>query len=770
MRQFMTPDTRQPGHRPSPAGKHSLAGSKKPRYAWRHLKDLLARYGIAAGGISVIVTIVLIFFYLLYEVIPLFTPSSTEFEARYNLAGHSKDVTALLYIEEQAEIALRVSRNGKITFFDSRTGKIIKESGVDLPADTVITGIGKSDPEQRLVAFGLSDGRAIIVRHDYQVTYPEDRRQINPKINYPLGKDPVLVDEQGRPLIKLGVETGDDETTLVALTDDGRLIVQGLSRAESLMDDEDEVELEQTGSQIATGVNPSAWLRLDKSQRTLYVIQPGGELSAYDVQDKSDTLLVQKLKLNEPDEHITAVEFLTGGISILVGTNKGRISQWFPVRGKDNAAHLTKIRSFDSHSAAVLAIEPEQQRKGFAAAYADGYFGLFYTTSDRRILMQKVSPTSVKALAMAPRANALLLEDAGGELQLYKVDNEHPEISWDSIWGEVWYESYPEPDYIWQSSSADNDFEPKLSLVPLAFGTLKAAFYAMLFAMPLAIMGAVYTAYFMAPRMRNVVKPAIEIMEALPTVILGFLAGLWLAPLIERNLPGVFSMLLILPVGVIIFAWLWGQLPAKIRHCLPEGWQALLLLPVIVLLVWGSLAMSPLLEHWFFGGNMPVWLTSNLGLNFDQRNSIVVGVAMGFAVIPTIFSIAEDAIFSVPKQLTYGSLALGATPWQTMMRVVLLTASPGIFSAVMMGMGRAVGETMIVLMATGNTPIMDMNIFEGMRTLSANIAVEMPEAEVSSTHYRVLFLAAMVLFLFTFIFNTFAELIRQRLRRKYSSL
>jgi phosphate transport system permease protein len=105
-----------------------------------------------------------------------------------------------------------------------------------------------------------------------------------------------------------------------------------------------------------------------------------------------------------------------------------------------------------------------------------------------------------------------------------------------------------------------------------------------------------------------------------------------------------------------------------------------------------------------------------------------------------------------------------------MMRVVILTASPGIFSAVMIGMGRAVGETMIVLMATGNTPVMDFSIFQGMRSLSANIAVEMPESEVASTHYRILFLAALVLFMFTFVFNTLAEIVRQRLRRKYSNL
>lgn len=167
---------------------------------------------------------------------------------------------------------------------------------------------------------------------------------------------------------------------------------------------------------------------------------------------------------------------------------------------------------------------------------------------------------------------------------------------------------------------------------------------------------------------------------------------------------------------------------------------------------------------------MRSWMYNEFGIGYDQRNSLVIGLAMGFAVIPTIFSITEDAIFSVPKHLTLGSLALGATPWQTLTRVVILTASPGIFSAVMIGLGRAVGETMIVLMATGNTPVMDFSVFEGMRTLAANIAVEMPESEVDSSHYRILFLAALVLLSFTFVVNTLAEIVRHRLRKKYSSL
>jgi phosphate transport system permease protein len=292
----------------------------------------------------------------------------------------------------------------------------------------------------------------------------------------------------------------------------------------------------------------------------------------------------------------------------------------------------------------------------------------------------------------------------------------------------------------------------------------------MLIAVPLSLMGAIYSAYFMTPIMRQYVKPTVELMGALPTVILGFLAGLWLAPTLEEHLSGFFLLFTFLPIGVLGFAFVWHNLPKSVLEKVPEGWEAAILIPVILLIGWFAFAISVPLETVLFHGTLRDWFKNEWGIGYDQRNALVVGMAMGFAVIPTIFSIAEDAIFSVPKHLTVGSLALGATTWQTMTRVVLLTASPGIFSAVMIGLGRAVGETMIVLMATGNTPVMDMSVFQGLRTLAANIAVEMPESQVDSTHYRVLFLAALVLFLFTFVFNTLAEIIRQRLREKYSSL
>jgi phosphate transport system permease protein len=151
---------------------------------------------------------------------------------------------------------------------------------------------------------------------------------------------------------------------------------------------------------------------------------------------------------------------------------------------------------------------------------------------------------------------------------------------------------------------------------------------------------------------------------------------------------------------------------------------------------------------------------------YIQRNALIVGFAMGFAIIPLIYTIAEDALSSVPDHLRSASLGAGATRWQTTTRIVVPTAMSGLFSAVMIGLGRAVGETMIVLMAAGNTPIMDWNIFKGFRTLSANLAVELPEAEQGSTHFRVLFLTALALFAITFAVNTVADWVRQRFRRR----
>ena len=338
------------------------------------------------------------------------------------------------------------------------------------------------------------------------------------------------------------------------------------------------------------------------------------------------------------------------------------------------------------------------------------------------------------------------------------------------MFGRVWYEGYPKPEYVWQSSSGSDDFEPKFSLTPLLLGTLKGTIYSLLIAIPLAVFGAMYLSQFMDPRLKTLVKPAVEIMAALPSVVLGFLAGLWLAPRVQQMFPAVLLMVVLFPLLTIGAGAAWEAVPRRIRGRFPSGSEVALFLPVLAFGLWLSMALSHPLEGVLFGGNFQAWLLATTGLPYDQRNAIIVGLAMGFAVIPIIFAIAEDAFSNVPRTLVSGSLALGANRWQTVTRIVLPTASPGIFSAIMVGFGRAVGETMIVLMATGNTPILDWNPFNGFRTLSANIAVEVPEAPQFGTLYRVLFLAALLLFIVTFAVNTAAELVRQRLRQRYGRL
>ena len=303
---------------------------------------------------------------------------------------------------------------------------------------------------------------------------------------------------------------------------------------------------------------------------------------------------------------------------------------------------------------------------------------------------------------------------------------------------------------------------------PLIFGTLKGTIYAMILAVPLAVMGAIYTGMFMPPGLRSIVKPVIEIMAALPSVVLGFLAGLWLAPLLEQIFPAVVAMIVMIPATVTLVCVAWQFMPRSFRAQGRSAIDLVVILGVLVVTTLGCLVANQSIESWVFNSDYKQWLQSMFGLQYDQRNALVISFAMGFAVIPIIFSISEDSISNVPKHLIAGSLAMGATQWQTMTKLVLISASPGIFSALMIGFGRAVGETMIVLMATGNTPILDWSVFNGFRTMSANIAVEMPEAPHGGTLYRVLFLSGLLLFGFTFFINTIAEVIRQRLRAKYS--
>lgn len=745
----------------------ATAPIKRDFHQWRLIKDRLAYYGVEIGGIGVIIAVVMIFFYLLYVVLPLFAPASAEVSGHYRVPEPNLGNSLAVAMEEQNEMAVRFTETGHAVFFQAATGKVELSQAVDLPEGTQMTSFAVGSPESKgAVIYGLSDGRVVVAKPEYKVSYPNNVRVITPSLEYPLGETAPFISEAGGAIEKIAFAMVDEGSAMAAKIGD-QIHVVGFAKEQALF--ADETSLERTESQIGVPAEGLDFMLIDKEGRNLFLASRNGRLALYDISDKASPSLKQAQNVVEKGQKITSMVFLNGDLSVLVGDSGGMVSQWTVVRDANNRPGLQRIRAFKASDHAVVFLQAEQRRKGFIAIDSKGKVGVFHTTAEKTLLTKDIG-SSVAQVALSPRANALLLQTQKGEFDYWTIDNEHPEVSLKALWQQVWYESYPKPDYIWQSSASTNDFEPKYSLTPLVFGTLKAAFYAMLVAIPLALMGAIYTAYFMAAPMRQYVKPAIEIMGALPTVILGFLAGLWLAPFMEEHLAGVFTFLIFMPVIIFAFALGWQFLPKDFLERMPEGWDAALLIPVIVIGAWLTFSLSTPLEIWLFNGSLRDWLKTSLGLDYDQRNAMVVGIAMGFAVIPSIFSIAEDAIFSVPKHLTVGSLALGATPWQTMAKVVLLTASPGIFSAVMIGFGRAVGETMIVLMATGNTPVMDLSVFQGMRTLAANIAVEMPESEVNSTHYRVLFLAALVLFIFTFVFNTLAEVIRQRLREKYSSL
>ncbi|MEZ5447336.1 MAG: ABC transporter permease subunit [Gammaproteobacteria bacterium] len=737
---------------------------------WREVKDRAFRYTMWVGGIAVIAAIALIFFYLLYVVFPLFQPARLEAVTKYPLPGGSAQ-TALLTTEEYGEVGVRMLADGRVVFFDTATGRVTGEEKPEVLNGTPITAFGAGRQNQGLAAYGLADGRALVLKPSFSVSYPQDKRRIDAKLTYPAGEEAVVVDPDGRPLAILAVQGGDSRTTVLAKTADQRLVMARVSKQAPALDfgdGEETVKTENFTLPIEAGHVER--LLLDANQTHLVAVNDDGSIDYFDIRKPEDAVLVDHAVAVPQGARITDIRWLAGGISLLVADTRGIVAQWFPVRDVNNKYTLARVREYKMGDQPITAIVPEFFRKALGALDASGRFGLYHTTAERDIARQEVTDKPLKTAVISPRADRMFIEDEGGTLHYWRLHNEHPEVSWHSLWGKVWYESRPQPEYIWQSSAANSDFEPKFSLTPLSLGTLKAAFYAMLFAVPLAIMSAIYTAYFMNPRMREVVKPAIELMGALPTVILGFLAGLWLAPLIESDLVSVLLFFLLVPTAVLLAAWVWSRMPEGVRHRVPDGYEALLLVPVIFLACALAMLIGPGIEDAFFGGNAPQWVTQHLGLRYDQRNSLVVGIAMGFAVVPIVFSISEDAIVGVPKHLTIGSLALGATPWQTLTRVVLLTASPGIFSAVMIGLGRAVGETMIVLMATGNTPVINFNIFEGFRALSANTAVEMPESEVNSTHYRILFLASLILFLFTFLFNTIAEIVRHRLRAKYSHL
>lgn len=581
-----------------------------------------------------------------------------------------------------------------------------------------------------------------------------------------------------------------------------------------------------------------------------------GYIYRYDLRNLDEPSMAERRRVADDGVAVTAMTFLTAEDALVVGTERGDVMVYFRLQTgtseTSDGRELVRARTHASMPASVTDISEAQRSKEFVVTDAEGNLWVYHSTSDQVLMrMSRSGALGTETQAMIfPRGNGVLLVAETGEVEAWQYSQAHPEVTLKVLFGKIWYEGYNQPEFIWQSTAGTDLAEPKYSLVPLIFGTFKAAFYAMIFAVPIALMAAIYTSEFVDKRVRGTVKPMMEMMESLPTVVLGFIAALVLAPLVEEWIGAVLLGFFALPMGLMIGAFLWQTLPAPVALKY-DGFPKFTLMGVSILVTaWIASRLGVTLEQVLFYGDFKQWTTGRIGTgtpfmflillplsyfltawafrkqfghhyrdlisgmdrsragmvdagrwiallilamilsylvasaltligydprgsfidSYQQRNALVVGFIMAFAVIPNIYTLAEDALNSVPGHLRAASLACGATPWQTARWVVLPTAASGVFSAVMMGMGRAVGETMIVVMAAGNTPIMEWNIFSGLRTLSANIAIELPEAVKDGTNYRVLFLAALTLFIMTFVINTGAELIRQRFRKRAFNL
>lgn len=745
----------------------------------RRLTDKAAHWVITLGGAATIFAVLALFLFLFVEVYPLLKGAKVLKEKTFSLSGS----TVSLGINEHQEIAYAVSHDGTIEFISLLDGSILNKYLIAGLKDSTITSVDKDDNR---IVLGTNDGRILTVFITFSESFDNEKRVIIPEVSE---KEPVQIDDQKKTLRNITSGSDDSTTVTVVSTEDGRLLLESIEEVSTLFDTGEKKEIKRDITDLVRRSQSSGLsaphntilhfpglengtditsLALDHFMENLYIGTSLGELFHINISDKENPSLQEKLRVS--DKAVTTLGFLLGDVSLVVGDYEGGINIWMQVRDEMSPSGwaLKKIHTLKPHNAPVTAFAPSMRDKGFVTAAANGTIYLNHATSEQNVLIFKVSAIPT-ALTFSPKANGILVSSSNNNLFQWIISNPHPEITLKTLFGKVWYEGYEKPEFVWQSTGGADDFEPKLSLVPLIFGTIKGTVYSMIIAVPIGIFAALYTSQFLHKSLR-IIKPVIELMAALPSVILGFLAGLWLAPLIERIFPAMVIMPLCIILSIALALYLWRYLPARIKGKYRYGAEALFLIPFIIGAIYVSIQLNSISGSALFGGDYRQWLLHVLGLNYDQRNALIVGFAMGFAVIPLIFTISEDAMSNVPNNLTSASLALGATTWHTAIRVVLPTASPGVFSAVMIGFGRAVGETMIVLMATGNTPIMGWNLFNGFRALAANIAVEMPEAPVSGTLYRVLFLAALLLFVTTFIVNTFAETVRQKMRRRYSKL
>ena len=843
--------------------------------------DRIAGMLISTGGICTILAVTCVFVFLSVVVVPLFQSAKVS-HWRDIASGSADNVAGILATDEYMVAGWLAEDNGAVAAsFRLDNGEPLSRQEIFAGRRPVATSFS---PRQGLLAAVFADGAMQLATVGFSTEFLLNEAELPENIRNL--EEGTLISHAGgvvqrtpagqlrmqrlaiepRPAIETGIESlrlidvsmQSSGPVIATLAADGTFRIQNLTSRRNLLTGK--VTTTLSGGSLLVPQREAGLpthMLISGQGDVAYLAWPDGYLVRLDTRDISEPRVAEELQLIAGhDAQLTALSFLIGKTTLVTGDSKGRVRAWFTTKPTAaptvDGAVLTLVHDLGQGPAAVTALSASMRSRLLAAGFADGTVRLNHVTSDQVLSEIKAGEGKVSALAISPKDNALSVLTPAG-ISLWQVDPLHPAATLHTMFGKVHYEGMNEPSHIWQSSSGTDDFEPKYGLIPLIFGTLKGTFYSMLFGVPLALMAAVYTSEFMENRrVRALVKPLVELMESLPTVVLGFLAALVFAVFVEGRVADVLACFITVPAAFVGAAYLFQLLPVD-RFVRMSRWRFYFLfflaMPVGIIL---SGAVGPILEALLFAGDIKAWLDGQVGsgiggwflmfiplaalavamlfggwlnpwlrertfhhnrlqsgllemakmgaglvatalialflawlltaIGFDsrgdfpligpvlntyvQRNALVVGFIMGFAIIPAVYTLAEDALSSVPEHLRSGSLAAGATPWQTATRIIIPTAASGLFSAVMLGLGRAVGETMIVLMATGNTPVMEWNIFNGFRTLSANIAVELPEAVVFGTHFRVLFLAALTLFLMTFVVNTAAEVIRQRFRKR----
>ena len=851
----------------------SLTGRGPRRRTRRSVRvaERVAKTMITIGGVGTILAVSLIMAFLLWVVVPLFTQSDAQ--ARAAAPQTASTPTSHVVVDEYLVLAATVDHAGWVRVWRLDNGALLKEERPFGDAQPTCSGTRAGE-----VAFGFADGSVRLLKLAFQSDFLNAKER--PSALTALGGELLTVidgavvqrtaDDQLRrqrlviaaseplalgsaPVAAVDVG-GDDERMLVAAAfADGGLALGEVEQSENPFTGEttNTTTLHKVAWQA--GARGAPWkLMVTGARDRVFLVWADGTALRFDTRDPAAAKATENLDLVDGDRRVTALEWLVGRNTLLVGDDRGTVEAWFGVKPEgaqptSDGLVFVRAHTYAGPDAAVTALAASDRNRSFVVGHANGVVRVEYATSGKLVAeAQALSAAPLTAVALGPKDDAIVAVDAQ-RVSTWSMSIGHPEATLAALFAPVWYEGYLKPEHTWQSSSGSDDFEPKFGLVPLVFGTLKATFYSMLFGVPLALLAAIFTSEFLSPRLRAPLKSLTEMMASLPSVVLGFIAALIIAPVAQDVLPGMLAMFVAVPFALLLGAYGWQLLPvnyavrwsgaprfAAIAITVPlgvllafaiggpleqllfggdvkqwlsgggsggawGGW-AVLMLPLSVLIVaymavrhlapylrrrsagWTRTRMAHVdLCKFLVGGAIAVLLAVVMGFGLEgagfdprggvldtyvQRNALIVGFVMGFAVIPIVYTLAEDALSSVPAHLRLASLGAGATEWQTAVRVVIPTAMSGLFSALMIGLGRAVGETMIVLMATGNTPVMSWNVFNGFRTLSANIAVELPEAVRDSTHYRTLFLAGLCLFAMTFALNTVAELVRQRFRKR----